>query len=339
MGGRMGRSMGMGRGQRGRMRRAAAGARLLAGGLALGAAGAAYYVASSVTRPGRATPRDDYTFTPFELGVPYEEVTFPPEDGDHVVRGWWLPRPETRRVVIVSTGYRAKRSDMLGISSAMWRAGHNVLVYDFHGHGAGIGAPVTLAYRELNDFLGALDYTLRRVRGARVGLVGFSMGAAVSIMGAARRPEVRAVVADSSFATHAEEVEYSIRQTWPAPVPLARALARLTDHFLYWRAGYRHRDVEPLREIPLLAPRPILLIHSSTDETINVEDAYRLYEAAGEPKELWIGDATSHCGVYFIDRAAYCRRVADFFARTLDATDAWVLPRERAVVAAGEREE
>lgn len=323
-------------GRMGRIRRAAAGAGLLAGGAMLGAVGAAYYVAAAVTRPGKATPRDEYTFTPFELGVPFEEVTFPPEEGDHVVRGWWLPRPETTRVLIVSTGYRAKRSDMLGISTAMWRAGNNVLLYDFHGHGVDIGMPVTLGYRELNDFLGALDYTLRRMPGARVGLIGFSMGAAVSIMGAARRAEVRAVVADSSFATHAEEIEYSIRQTWPAPAPLARAVARLADHFIYWRAGYRHRDVEPLREIPLLAPRPVLLIHSSTDETINVEDAYLLYEAAGEPKELWIGDATSHCGVYFIDRAAYSRRVADFFAHALGADAAWVLPREHAAVPARE---
>jgi fermentation-respiration switch protein FrsA (DUF1100 family) len=309
---------------------------MLAGGAVAGAVGAAYYVATALTRPGKATARDEYTFTPFEMGVPYEDVSFPPETGDHVVRGWWLPRPETTRVIIVSTGYRAKRADMLGISSALWRAGNNVLLYDFHGHGAGIGAPVTLGYRELNDFLGAVDYTLRRVPGARIGLVGFSMGAAVSIMGAARRPEVRAVVADSSFATHTEELEYSIRQTWPTPAPLARAVARLAGPFIYWRAGYHHRDVEPLRDIPRLAPRPILLIHSSTDEIINVEDAYRLYEAAGEPKEVWIGDATSHCGVYFTDRAGYCRRVADFFARALRAEAAWVLPSERDAVHAGE---
>jgi len=309
--------MGNGMTRRSRVRRAIAGAAVLASGAVIGAVGAGYYVASTVTRPGKATPRDEFTFTPFELGVPYEEITFPPEVGGHVVRGWWLPRPETTRVVIVSTGYRARRSDMLGISTAMWRAGHNVLLYDFYGHGADIGAPVTLAYRELNDFLGALDYTLRRVRDAHIGAIGFSMGAAVTIIGAARRLEVRAVVADSSFATHAEEVEYSIRQTWPVPALVARAVAEIADQFIYWRAGYRHRDVEPLRDVPMLAPRPLLIIHSSTDEVINVDDAYRLYEAAGEPKQVWIGDGTSHCGVYFVDRVAYCRRVAEFLEPAL----------------------
>ncbi|HEY7835238.1 MAG TPA: hypothetical protein VIG30_16805, partial [Ktedonobacterales bacterium] len=71
-------------------RRALAGAGMLAGGAVAGAVGAAYYVATALTRPGKATARDEYTFTPFEMGVPYEDVSFPPETGDHVVRGWWL---------------------------------------------------------------------------------------------------------------------------------------------------------------------------------------------------------------------------------------------------------
>jgi uncharacterized protein len=96
-------------------------------------------------------------------------------------------------------------------------------------------------------------------------------------------------------------------------------VANIADTFLGWRAGYRHRDVEPLREIAHIAPRPVLLIHSTCDETIPVEDAYRLYDAAGEPKELWVADATSHCGVYFIDREYYCHRVAAFFAKHLGA--------------------
>lgn len=292
-------------------------ASLAAGGAAIGTLAAGYYVATAVTRPGRRTPTDDYTFTPFELGVPFEDVTFLPEQGDHYVQGWWLPRPESRRVIVACTGYRAKRADLLGISSALWRMGNNVLLFDFHGHGAGIGASVTLGYREVNDFLGALDYARRRVRGARIGVIGFSMGAAIAIMGSVRRPEVRALVADSSFATHEDEIRFSIAQVMHIPRPLIGAVARVADEFLYWRAGYRHRDVQPLREIANIAPRPILLIHCTADDTISVDDAYRLFDAAGEPKELWVGDGASHCGVYFIDREAYCRRIGAYFEKHL----------------------
>jgi len=68
-----------------------------------------------------------------------------------------------------------------------------------------------------------------------------------------------------------------------------------------------------------LAPRPIFIIHSTGDKIVPYQHAIWLYEAAGEPKELWIVEDVAHCGAYFIDRPAYCRRVADFFARSLPA--------------------
>jgi fermentation-respiration switch protein FrsA (DUF1100 family) len=323
-------------GWRGWRRRALLGAGLAAGGTLAGTAAAAAYVVNALTRPGRPTPSDDFTFTPFELGVPYEDVTFMPEVGDHVVRGWWLPRPETRRVIIACPGYRASRADLLGISSALWRAGNNVLLFDFHGHGAGLGAPVTLAYRELYDLLGALDYVLRRVPGAAVGVIGYSMGAAVAIRGAARRHEVRALVADSSFATHEGEVRYVVGRAMRLPPVAARLVAHAAEPLLRWRAGYRHADVEPLRDIAGIAPRPILLIHATADERIPVEDAYRLFEAAGEPKALWVDDGASHCGVYFVDRARYSQRVASFFRDHLTeqlAESVAALPRASTVSA------
>jgi uncharacterized protein len=301
------------------VKRALIGTGLVAGGAAAATLAAATYVVAKLTRPGQPTPVDDFTFSPFELGIPSEEVTFMPEAGDHYVRGWWLPRLETRRVIIACTGYRAKRSDLLGISSALWRAGNNVLLFDFHGHGAGLGAPVTLGYRELDDFLGALDYVVRRVPGAVVGVVGYSMGAAVAIRGAARRPEVRALVADSSFATHEGEVSYSVGKAARLHPAAALVVAHAAEPLLRWRAGYRHADVDPLRDVAALAPRPLQLIHAALDDTIPVEDAYRLYDAAGEPKSLWVEDGAGHCGVYFMDRARYCQRVAAFFHEHLAA--------------------
>lgn len=312
--------------RRGWARRIVAGVGLAAGGVAAGAVAAGYFVASAVTRPGQPTPRDEYTFSPFEIGIPYEDITFMPEHGDHYVRGWWLLRPESQRVVIACTGYRARRADLLGVSAALWRAGNNVLLFDFHGHGFGLGAPVTLAFREIDDFLGALDYARRRVPGVRIGVIGYSMGAAVAIMGAARRPDVRAVVADSSFATHGAILRHRISQVTQLPSAPSAAVATLADYFLLWKAGYRGRDVEPLRDVAGIAPRPLFIIHATGDDYIPVQDAYQLYDAASEPKELWVGEGTSHCGMYFFDRALYCRRVTDFFATHLDA-DADRLPR------------
>jgi len=42
-----------------------------------------------------------------------------------------------------------------------------------------------------------------------------------------------------------------------------------------------------------------------------------LYEAAREPKELWLVEEAGHCDAYFLDRKTYCERVANFFEEHL----------------------
>lgn len=287
-----------------------------AAALASVSAGMGYYVARKLTAPNTASYLDDFTMTPFETGVDWEDIRIPTANEERPLVGWWFPRPETDRVLVGCAGYRGSKSDLIGIGSAMWRAGFNVLLFDYHGHGAGRGAPVTLAYRELHDFFAALDYAQRRVSHARIGVFGFSMGAAIAILGAAQRPEVRAVMADSPFATHADVVSHNVQRVIRIP---GQPFAAISDYFLARSAGYRGRDVAPLRVIHRLASRPLLLIHGTDDEMIPISHAYRLYDAACDPKELWLAPGAHHCGAYFLDRPAYCHRVAAFFEQALAA--------------------
>jgi fermentation-respiration switch protein FrsA (DUF1100 family) len=279
----------------------------LLGGLAVG-----NYVVEQLTRPQPDDPMAQFTFTPWELQIPCEDLAFPTRGGAHDVRGWWLPQPDSDRVVIACGGYRGNKADMLGISSRLWQAGNNVLLFDYYGHGAQTGVPVTLAFRETLDFLGAVDYAATRLPQARIGVIGFSMGAAIAIMGAARDARVRVVVADSPFATHRDVVAANFRRRVPA-LP-ADPFLRIADILLGRRAGYHFREVEPLSEVQRIAPRPLLIIHSTGDAVIPYHESERLYAAAGTPKELWIVDDVPHCGAYFLDRDAYCRRVTKFFA-------------------------
>jgi uncharacterized protein len=289
----------------------ALGATLMAGALAV--TGGAVYIVEKLTRPQPRDPAAEFTFTPWEMGMPWEDVAFMARGDAHMVRGWWLPHPNPKQVIIACAGYRGSKADLLGISKSLWNAGNAMLLIDFYGHGMERGVPVTLAYREVEDFLGAVDYVAERVPHASLGAIGFSMGAAVVIQGAARDERVQVVVADSPFATHRDEVEAQFRMTLPAVPP--GPFLWLADHLLEWRAGYRFRQVEPLRDVKAIAPRPILIIHSMGDQAIPYQHSVQIYEAAGEPKDLWIVEGVPHCGAYFLDRPLYCARVAGFFAK------------------------
>jgi fermentation-respiration switch protein FrsA (DUF1100 family) len=314
-------------------RTAAFGVGILSGGAAALAAAIGFHAANEITKPARSSAADDYVISPFETGADYEDVSFPAQDGSHRIRGWWLSRPETDRVIVGCTGYRGHRWFLIGIGTMLWRAGFNVLLFDYQGHGTDRGRRISLGYHELRDFLAAVDYATSRIAHARLGVIGYSMGASVAILGTALRPEVRALVADSPFDSHADIVAHSISNSMRLPVgPL---IVPFVDYFLPLLAGYHHADVEPMRSIASIAPRPLLLIHGDADGVIPVEQSRRLFAAAGHPKELWIGEGADHCGTYFLDRPAYCERAIGFFEQHLGA--ARETRRETAREAAGQR--
>lgn len=271
----------------------------------------ALYIVETLIRPRRSgTFVDLYTFTPFELNLPAEEIAFQALNGDHLVSGWYVSSPQASATIIICPGYRGRRSDVLGMAGQLWRAGYNVLAFEYYGHGTVVGKPVTLGYREINDFLGAVAYARQRAPHTRLGAVGYSMGASVSIMGCARTTEVDALVADSGFATHRSAIEYAVNRTLHLPYIL---FDWVTDFMLWWRAGYHFKQVEPLRDIAHIAPRPILIIHGLQDTMVNPRDASLLYAAAKEPKELWLVPGVDHCGAYFADRVVYTQKVIGFF--------------------------
>lgn len=270
----------------------------------------ALYIVQALTHPKKFKFRDFHTLSPFELDLPAEAVVFSPLSGDYEVSGLYIPRSQATTTILICPGHRSGMSDVLGGASHLWKAGHTILVFEYYGYGMEVGESVTLGYREINDFLGAVAYAKERAPGTRLGVMAYSMGAAVAIMSCARNDDVEALVVDSAFATHRSVVDYNFRHVFhftSAPI------AWLADYLLWWRAGYRFHQVEPLREIGRIAPRPILIIHGAKDSRVDPHDAVLLYAAAGEPKELWLVADCDHCGTYFSDRSVYTKKVIDFF--------------------------
>jgi fermentation-respiration switch protein FrsA (DUF1100 family) len=288
--------------------------RRIAMGLALGtpvagaslAAIASWVSARRITVPG---PREARFITPWELGIPYEELAFKTEDG-LLLRGWWLPHPQAKRTVIALHGHRGARHHCVGIGAALWRRGANVLLFDHRGRGSSEGDLMSLGYFETLDALAAVGYALSRAPGLPLGLIGYSMGGAVAVMASARDERVGAMVADSPYASERGLVRSLLRKQIG---PLHGPIAALSERLLPYDPG----KVEPLREVAKIAPRACLFVHGLLDETCDPKDSAKLYEAAGGPKELWLLEEAGHCNAYFADREAYSDRVGAFFEEHL----------------------
>lgn len=271
-----------------------------------------------LNRPLGSSRPPDFTFTPWETDAEHESAEFTTSDGV-TLHGWFLRHESERRVIVVMHGYRGEKSDVLGMSTALWRAGFDVLLFDFRGRGRSARAPISMGLWETADLTAALDWVSDRVPEARVGLLGFSMGGVVAILGGADA-RIEAIVADSAFGSQREVLahaaERDARRFFRGWVP-GRAFLPAMEwwHRRSGKPGFG--EIAPIDRLADLAGKPLLFIHGTRDRWIPQDQARRLIEAASEPTESWLVEGALHCGAYFVDRAAYCDRVADFFTRHL----------------------
>ena len=247
-----------------------------------------------------------------------EEVTFTSTEDAIRISGWFFtaaasgPAP----TVVLCHGIWTGRRECLPLALRFREAGYNVLCFDFRAHGLSDGRFTSVGHHETNDVLGAVDYLKSRpeVDSSRIGVVGFSMGAAASIQAAARSQDIAAIVADSAYADFLDAARYSFRLVTRVPhFPMAPVAMRWAK----WIVNVDAARMRPVDAIGRIAPRPVLIAHGELDEIVPVRHAMTLFQAADEPKELWIAPGAHHVGARDTDTDSYFTRVEQFFHQAL----------------------
>lgn len=295
------------------------GALLLAGGFLVVVVGVlyiAYRQAYRWTHPPRnpvsSTPESSYGL------VNWEEVAFTTADGLEL-KGWFItPNPEDTAkadgaTVLMVHGLGGNRSALSSRAAILARHGYNALLYDARGHGESDGDMTTLGYNEVEDVRAALAYLQTRddVDMEKVAGLGISLGGATIIRAAARIPELRAVVAESSYKSIPSNADHIIslytgRQAFP-----------LAQWFVDVVTGVPVSQVNSLEDLPKIAPRPVLLVHGEQDEVIFPDNSRELYEVAGEPKALFMVPGAGHGDIITVDAAGYEAHVVAFLDQHL----------------------
>lgn len=242
-----------------------------------------------------------------------QEVHFTADDGTPLY-GWFLPAGADRPGVVVCHGYQRALEETFPLGCDLRARGFNVLLFDFRGCGRSGGRFTTIGYEEPRDALAAVRWLQERLgTGAAIGLLGISMGGAVALAVAGQCPAVRAVVADSAYATLSGAVAHRLRTLPPA----LRALYYLSMRGAEWQCRARVAWVRPVDAARRLLDRPVLLIHGTADDVVPYEHAWELLTALPGPCELWTLTGVPHAMARFHAREEYLARVTAFFARHL----------------------
>ena len=173
---------------------------------------------------------------------------------------------------------------------------YNYPVFIFNFRGAGDSGGNLDMPGWTRDLQAVADYILGldTVKSDRLYLVGFSAGAATSVYVAAQDNRISGVAACACPA------DFSLFQERGGPQSIVdryREIGAIRDADFpesaeAWLDAFR--PITPEKYIDGIAPRPLLIVHGSEDDVVPVSHAHRLFEKAGEPKQLVIVEDAGH---------------------------------------------
>ncbi len=245
-----------------------------------------------------------------------------------------LAPDEKRPAVVLCAGYTYLKSLVLpDIAKALNAEGYVVLIFDYRGFGESEGPRWRLIPREqVNDVRAALTFVADQpqVDADSLAVLGISLGGSNAIVAGALDQRVDAVVAIEpigdgarwlrSLRRHWEWLEFQERLTKDrsqrvrkgesarvdpleivVPDPDSRNfLENVYKEYPQMKCDLPLETAEALTEyrpeehVGHIAPRPLLLIHGAGDLQVPADESRRLYERAGEPRDLAIVPDMGH---------------------------------------------
>lgn len=267
------------------------------------------YVGWSLTHPARQVTAT----SPAAVGLQYEDIEFCSRTDRLPLKGWLITAPENRLTLICAHGYRQNRAQegvpLLPIVKTLAGHGINVLMFDFRNSGESGGELTSVGLYEVRDVLGAVDFVHTHPGlSQKIALLGFSMGAAVSIMAAEQEPAVAGVIADAPFADLSSYLQsnFSVWTDLP-PKPFNQAILTVLPVL----TGLNPEKVSPIKDVRRLDGRPLLLIHGEADADISIENSELLRQAYPSARLVRIPGA-QHVKGFATDSKLYLTEVLTF---------------------------
>ncbi|MCR4332996.1 MAG: alpha/beta fold hydrolase [Sulfuricaulis sp.] len=244
--------------------------------------------------------------SPEQLGLKYEDVDFPANDGTRL-HAWFLPASGKVLGTILFLHGNAENIST-HIMSVRWlpAQGFNVFLLDYRGYGASEGEPSVEGVQE--DVNAAMRTLLSRrdVNPDRIVVFGQSLGGSIAVYNVAHSPyrrHIRALAVESAFASYrqiAREKLAAFWLTWPLQYPLS------------WTVS---DEYSPSKAVAGISPIPFLIIHGDRDPIVPPHHGQQLYDLAREPKEIWVVPGAGHIQAF--QNKAYCDRFVAYLTKVL----------------------
>ena len=245
-----------------------------------------------------------------------EKFTFPKSNGQELAARLDMPIGNPQSYALFAHCFTCTKDIFAAnrIAKGLTDHGIAVLRFDFTGLGASEGEFANTNFTSnVEDLVAAADH-MRKTLNAPEIIIGHSLGSAAVLSAAKHIPESNAVItigapADPSHVVHNFEGSIKeIEDTGEAEVLLVGRPFRIQKQFINdVKEQNLKKDIETLK-------KALLVFHAPLDQTVGIENAADIYNAAKHPKSFISLDDADHLLTKRID-ADY---VADVIASWVD---------------------
>ena len=222
-----------------------------------------------------------------------EEVWLLTEDGVRI-NAFYRSLPASKLVLLWFHGNAENIGYGLDHLRALAKIGVNILAVDYRGYGKSEGKPDEAGVYQDAD--AAYDYLIkqRHFRAEDIIIYGHSLGGAVAVNLASRRP-CGGLIVQSSFTN-------------------ARAMARrmFAIPLIAYVVKSRFDSLQKIREVHA----PILIVHGTRDEVVPFRMGQQLFAAAPEPKRFYPIEGAGHNNLMEVGGERYLACLQRFVAES-----------------------
>jgi uncharacterized protein len=242
--------------------------------------------ASQLTQPKRVF---DPALNPGVYQLKYEDFKYPARNDGTQIAAWYIPSDENQRAIILVHGRDNSRSNgfvdhFVSFADKLHQAGFSVLMIDLRGHGESADSRFSFGIKERNDILGGVDWLKAKgYEPGKIGVLGYSLGAASVIGAASEEEDIGAIWTDSSYA----DIKSVIERNWVTESGLPQAFLYSAEGMIRLLYGYNITASRPVDEIGKIAPRPIFVAHCRQDNMIPISHMDQLSSAA-QNAQTWV---------------------------------------------------
>jgi fermentation-respiration switch protein FrsA (DUF1100 family) len=240
-------------------------------------------------------PSGDWSLVNWDLphGSRIEDVFFTSKDGTHL-HGWYFSAAtDTGPVILYMHGNAGNVTHRRQWFQTMVGRGVSVFSFDYRGFGKSDGDPSEEGVYA--DATGAYEYLLkqRKISPERIFLFGHSLGGAIAVDLASRKPSGGLIV-EASFTT--------------APAVAGNFLP------VYPFQWFLRSKFESIAKIPNVHS-PVLIMHGDRDYQIPIKFGRELYAAANQPKQFYQVNGGSHDNLDLVGGTTYYDTLMTFISK------------------------